>query len=395
MPTRPIDDGRRLRPIRRASSFGAILAAALALNLAATATAPAQQEPPPPTTPQDFYILGETYLELGQFEKAREPLERALALAADDRMRLKVHKALMPVYFHTSRTDAMLGSLDVILTTSDVDPDRRAARDILIRYARQQGKTAQVRDRYEARLKADPDDLPALSVLSDLYAKLQPDPGRAGALVERLAAVMKKTGRDLVPYARANLARQFVDAGKLREGAALYMKAAEDDPTYAAWCYKEAAQTWLRAGERTAALDTACKADAAPPEGRSARLRYLWHRGLGDVFLQLSEPAPAIAHFEKALELTDKDEDRAGLHRSLDQARALDGTPTTGGAIDLNRASLAQLRSVDGIGEDLAVQIVARRKAMPFASVSELIELDGVDKALRARVRRKLTVGPR
>ncbi len=357
------------------------------------------------STPQEAFTVGETFLDLGLYEKARGPLEQALGMASDDRMRLRVYKALLPVYFHAGKIDDMIASLDVILTKSDVDPDRRAARDILIRYAREQGKTVEVRERYEARLKTDPENIPALSVLSDIYSKLQPDPGRAGELVERLVAVMRRTGRDRVPYASANLAGQLVAAGKFRGGAALYEEAAANDPGYSAWCYKEAARAWLKAGDRSKALGSARKADAAPPEDRDARLKHLWHRNLGDVFLQLGDPARALPHFEAALEFTDKTDARVGTQKSLDQARALlarsggGTTPTVpaagAGPVDLNRASVAQLRSVAGISEDLAVEIVARRKAAPFSSVSELIELEGVDKSLLARVRPRLTANPK
>jgi DNA uptake protein ComE-like DNA-binding protein len=86
----------------------------------------------------------------------------------------------------------------------------------------------------------------------------------------------------------------------------------------------------------------------------------------------------------------------------LDQARTLiarrsrgaKGAPTTNGAaIDLNKASLSQLQSVDGITETIAIQIIDHRKSKRFESVSELIELDGVDKATLAKIRSKVTVG--
>jgi hypothetical protein len=44
--------------------------------------------------------------------------------------------------------------------------------------------------------------------------------------------------------------------------------------------------------------------------------------------------------------------------------------------------------------EALAIQIIDRRNTKPFASVSELIELDDVDKALLAKIRPALMVGP-
>jgi len=58
------------------------------------------------------------------------------------------------------------------------------------------------------------------------------------------------------------------------------------------------------------------------------------------------------------------------------------------------KRTTGQLQAVDGISEALAIQIIDRRKTQPFTSVSELIELDGVDKALLAKVRPSLAVGP-
>jgi DNA uptake protein ComE-like DNA-binding protein len=62
------------------------------------------------------------------------------------------------------------------------------------------------------------------------------------------------------------------------------------------------------------------------------------------------------------------------------------------GPIDLNRATLDELKAVAGITEEIAVQIIDRRKSKPFKSVSELIELDAVDKSLLAKIRPSVKV---
>jgi tetratricopeptide (TPR) repeat protein len=378
----------------------------LALTIAAAGRTSAAQRY---DTPEEAYRGGVAFLSLRQYEKARAPLEQALKMAADDPTRIKVNRALLSVYFHAGETDKVIEALDVILSKSKSEPERAIVRRALLGYLQTQGKTDEVIRRYEDRIKKDPNDIPALYVLSDIYAQLRPDPRRSGALVERLAEVMKTTGGDLAPYAGTNLAAQYVKAGKFQEGAALYEKVAANDPTLAAWNYKEAAQAWLKAGDKARALAAARSADAGPPENRNKLLEHFWHRALGDVYLQTGEPARAIPHYEQAIAATDIAGYLKDTQKSLAQARALvartgpdaaapattaTATAPTTGAVDLNRASFAELQAVEGISEALAIQIIDRRKSKPFTSVSELIELDDVDKELLARIRPALTVGP-
>jgi DNA uptake protein ComE-like DNA-binding protein len=59
--------------------------------------------------------------------------------------------------------------------------------------------------------------------------------------------------------------------------------------------------------------------------------------------------------------------------------------------IDLNRASVVQLRRLPGIGEVLARRIVAGR---PYSSVEELLRVEGIGGKKLDAIRGMVKVGP-
>ena len=325
-------------------------------------------------------------------------------------------RSLRSVYFHAGQTDKVINSLDFILTHSSSEPERAVIRGAMIRYVQGQGKSEEVRSLYEARLKKNPEDIAALYVLSDIYSKVLKNPKRASELVTKLAEVLKKNGGSNEPYADPHLAGQFVTAGKFKEGAAMYEQLAANNPQMSGVYYKDAAQAWLKAGDKVKALAAAKTADTSVPENRGDLLEYFYHRALGDIYFATNEPALAAEHYEEAIAKTKIDGYAKDTRKLLDQTRTLIArrsgnakpaatTSTTetrssssastgkGGALDLNKASLSQLQSVDGITETIAIQIIDRRKSKPFESVSELIELDGVDKTTLAKIRPRLSIG--
>ena len=100
---------------------------------------------------------------------------------------------------------------------------------------------------------------------------------------------------------QAQLAQQLVKAGKFKEGATLFEAIAPLDAKLEAWHLKEAAATWLKAGDKTKAVAAAKKSAAAPPEKRGELLTYFWHRGVADTLLDSGEPAAAVPEYEKAI----------------------------------------------------------------------------------------------
>ena len=96
--------------------------------------------------------------------------------AGDDQSRLKAHALLCSVYFHAGQTDKLINSLDFVLMHSQSEPERNIVRGAMVQYVKNQGKTEEVIRLYEGRLKANPEDVPALYVLSDIYSKVQQNP---------------------------------------------------------------------------------------------------------------------------------------------------------------------------------------------------------------------------
>jgi DNA uptake protein ComE-like DNA-binding protein len=372
-------------------------------------------------TYNEALFAGAGALRARQYESAREPLEYALQKAADDQSRLKAHALLTEVYFHAGQTDKVINSLDFILTHSDSEPQRALVRGAMVNSVRGEGRSEEVIRLYEGRLRADNEDIAALYVLSDIYSKVQRNPKRASELVTRLGKILQKNVENHETFADPNLAGQYVSAGKFKEGAAMYEQLALNDPNLAGVYYKDAGQAWLKAGNKAKALAAAKSADSSAPENRNELLEYFYHRGLGEIYFATNEPALAAEHFEEAIAKTKIDGYAKDTHKLLDQARTIisrrsrgtgatasnrstaSGTAiksskstsaTASAAIDLNKASLSKLLSVDGITETIAIQIIDHRKSKPFESVSELIELDGVDRATLDKIRSKVTVGP-
>lgn len=68
---------------------------------------------------------------------------------------------------------------------------------------------------------------------------------------------------------------------------------------------------------------------------------------------------------------------------------------SSGGVIDLNAASAAELEELPGIGQSLAARIVEYRQANgPFASVEDLRKVRGIGASLYAQIATLVTVAP-
>ncbi len=79
---------------------------------------------------------------------------------------------------------------------------------------------------------------------------------------------------------------------------------------------------------------------------------------------------------------------------SGDSPRQADQRPASGGLLDLNRASAAELDNLPGIGPSKANAIVAHRERHgPFRTVDQLLEVKGIGPKLLERLRPLVTVG--
>ena len=74
---------------------------------------------------------------------------------------------------------------------------------------------------------------------------------------------------------------------------------------------------------------------------------------------------------------------------------APDAAGRSAGPLDLNRATVADLDQLPGIGQVLAERIVARRtEAGPYTAVEELREVTGIGAKLYSQIAPLVTVGP-
>lgn len=252
----------------------------------------------------EAFGVGAAFVNSRNYAASLEPLEAALKLAPDDAYRLKVYRALLPAYRQLADIDKMFEAELFILEKSSSAPEQSIHRRQLLSFLHERGKVDVAVERLEKRLQKDPNDRTALFVLCEIYAELKKDPKRSAELIERLARVAMKEGKPLDVQMSAQLAQQYVKAGKLQEGAELYEKIAPLDPKLSAWHWKDAAEAWLKANDKKRALEAARKSAASQPEQRSELLTHFWHRSLGDVFLATGAPDLAVKHFEQAIQKT-------------------------------------------------------------------------------------------
>jgi tetratricopeptide (TPR) repeat protein len=277
------------------------------------------------STAEEAFRAGRLQLSMRNYAASQEPLEAALRLAPDDEFRLKVYDALFPAYRMLPEPDKFIEASEFVIRKSPSADKRSLTRTSLVSFAQQRGKTGELAQQYEDALKKEQNDRAALFILSYVYAQTQRDPNRAVELLQRLVRLDEKEEKPFDAPQSAELARQYVQAKRYVDGAALFEKLAPMDEKLAAWHWKEAASAWLTAGEKAKALAAAQQSDASKPESRSEQLAHHWHRGLADVFLAAGEPKTAIGHYEKAIEKTNIQGYIDGCKKSLAEAKAKAG----------------------------------------------------------------------
>jgi tetratricopeptide (TPR) repeat protein len=266
-------DGFRLGVLR-------LLAASWICALASPAMLLAQAEY---KSADEAFSAGVKLLRDKQEQASIAPFEAALALAPDDAYRVRVYTALQNGYRTLPEADKMVEASEYLIEHAETPLSRSSQTRSLVGFLFQRGKLDYAVERYEGRLKTNPDDLAALGALAQLYERQRKNPERAAELNARLAAIEKQLAQ--------------VRAAKLEQDAAFA-------PQLAGTYWKDAALAWLDAGDKQRARNAAEQALAAGPDARSELLAHFWYRALGDVFLTTGAPQQAIPQYEAAIKLT-------------------------------------------------------------------------------------------
>lgn len=253
---------------------------------------------------REAYAAGAKLYNMRKYAECREPFEAALKLSDDLPFKVRIYRTLMQPYRQLPEIDKMLEATEFIFEHGESAVEKSLIARDLASFAHQRGKTEEIADRYEKRLKQAPEDRPALYTLTQLYDRAQPNPARRN----ELQLVLKKVQQ----LDEAELARKFENL-------------AVAQPTVATRHWKDAAAAWLRAGERQNAIAATEKAEATGPESANDLLAHQWHRAMGDIYMGLDEPRKAIPHFEKAIEKTTIAGYLKDCKESLAKARAAAG----------------------------------------------------------------------
>ncbi|REJ83702.1 MAG: hypothetical protein DWQ29_12280 [Planctomycetota bacterium] len=233
---------------------------------------------------REAYSAGAKLYNMRKYAECREPFEAALRLSDDNQFKVRVYRSLMQCYRQLPEIDKMLEATDFIFEHGESSVEKSLIARRLASFAHERGKTQEVVEIYEDKLRDDPQHRPALYTLTQIYDRVEPNPERRNELLEALAVVEREDERQL--------------AGRFEALAA-------EEPNFATRHWKDAAAAWLRADETEKARAAVRRAEATGPETTNDLLAHQWHRGMGDIFLQLGEPESAIPHYEKAIAKTD------------------------------------------------------------------------------------------
>lgn len=233
---------------------------------------------------------GGAHLRDRNFAASQAPFEAALKLAKDDSQRMQAYEALRPAYRQLPEIAKMTEAYEFIAAHADSTARRSNAATDFASFVHQRGKSDGVAEEYEKRLKENPDDLPALSLLATLYQRSRSDKKDRG---NELAARLKRLNSERAVAKAEGLERDAEDEA--------LKPVAEDKVSLAAWTWKNAAQAWVDAGDLPRAKKAAERSVAAPGETRTQILTLQWREGLGDVFTAAGDHVAAAREYRHAM----------------------------------------------------------------------------------------------
>jgi tetratricopeptide (TPR) repeat protein len=272
-------------------------------------------------TPKEAYEVGLTFLRSKNLAKAQAALEAAAAMKPDAKLNQKILRALLQSYHKEEDYSKHKTTMEAVIRDPTSPAEKYVSRINLFSFLQARKKVEEAVEQYEEMLRKDRNDRTLLYILSGLYAEALRDPARAAAITERLAHATREATGKVDAQTTEQLARQYVQAGRTKDGAELYETLAGDDANGKSMHLKDAASAWLKAGEPDKAKAAAKRAAAAGPDQRSPLLTHFWHRHLGEVFLATGENRLAVEHLQKAIDNTNIEGYRKDCRELLEKAK--------------------------------------------------------------------------
>ncbi|MDA1051209.1 MAG: hypothetical protein O3C40_12110 [Planctomycetota bacterium] len=259
----------------------------------------------------------------GKLAESRGPLEAAAKLADSDRDKCRVHQALLVVYAEGGDFPHMYESAEFVIDHAPYPAMASLTCQSLLGLAHKKGQQEATLKRYEERLKKNPKDRTSMYVLSIYHGRLDRDFGKQAEYLKLLLALNKAEGKELEVDTAGKLAFAYRLAKQFVESAELFEEIAPLNKDEEAWHHKEAAGSWLKAGQKSKALTAAKKADSMGPDARAQKSLDRWHSELGEVFLAAGEGKLAVKHYEQAVEKASAEFYKKKYAEELEKAKKL------------------------------------------------------------------------
>jgi tetratricopeptide (TPR) repeat protein len=272
---------------------------------------------------REAMAAGVTLYNGGKLAESRKPLEAAAKLAAKDSDKCRIHQILVIVYAEGGDFPPMYESAEFVIEHAPYPAMASLTCQSLLGLAHKKGQQDAARKRYEERLKKNPHDRTSMYVLSIYHGRLDRDFAKQAEYLKLLVDLDKAEGKELNVDTAGKLAFSYRLAKKYVESAELFEKIAPLNKDEEAWNHKEAAGSWLKAGQKNKALTAAKKADSMGPAARAEKSLDRWHSELGEVFLAAGEGTLAVKHYELAIEKASAEFYKKQFAEELEKAKKL------------------------------------------------------------------------
>lgn len=259
----------------------------------------------------------------GKLAESRQPLEAAAKLAESDTDKCRIHQLLLNVYAEGGDFPHMYESAEFVIEHAPYPAMASLTCQALLGQAHKKDQKEAAQKRYEERLKKNSKDRTAMYVLSIYHGRLDRDFGKQAECLKLTLDLNKAEGKELDIDTAGKLAFAYRMAKKYVESAKLFEEIAPLNKDETAWDHKEAASSWLQAGEKSKALAAAKNADSMGPDARAQKSIDRWHSELGEVFLATGDGQLAVKHYEAALEKATQDFYKKKFAVELDKAKKL------------------------------------------------------------------------
>ncbi len=270
----------------------------------------------------EAWNAGVAALRSGNHAASQEPFEAALKMTEDDRMKMRIHEALLASYRLLPEPDKFVETSEYIIENAEYDAKKSLTRTALLSFMFQRGKLNDLEDRYTKNIAGKKKQELSHYILMELYGRYNRKPELAITHTKAYAELTKDSGVKVSASQLGDLGRQFAQAGKLEDAAKKYEEAAESDEKTASWYLKEAADCWMKLGNEDEALAAVQKAEKLGPDTRTDQLTHFWHRKIGEIYLDLDKPKEAIPHLKAAIENTKIDGYIKACQEALAKAEA-------------------------------------------------------------------------